>query len=127
MTMYSTKKQFEVASAKTVTVGRRVKLSGADNKVEDAGVGDIGIGIAETGGAAGAKVLIVLDGPIVPVVVGTGGATRGKLAKMIADGFTDVTPAGAGTTLVYPAGVFLQSGVAGDKVGMIHAPTVVTE
>lgn len=123
----ATYKSLEVAPAKTVTKGYRVKHSGADNLIENCGAGELGIGEALDDGAAGDKVRVILDGAVVPVVVGTGGATRGALAKSVADGMTDATAVAAGTTLMHSPGIFLESGVAGDQVGLIKSPRTITE
>lgn len=111
-----------IAAGKTATNGIPVKHSGADNEIETCGAGDDGIGIPLTTGVAGDTVDVVMysGGAIVPVKVGTGGATRGKWAVVAADGLTDKTP-GGGTTVCYLHGKFLQSGVVGDLVGLLIA------
>ena len=70
-------------------------------------------------------VVLLAGACIVPVKVGTGGATRGQHAVAVSNGFTDITP-GGGTVAKYTNGVFMQTGVAGDFVGMIPlaVPTV---
>ena len=110
---------FTVAATKTATLGQRVRLASADGEVQDCAAGEDGIGVALTTQAAGEKVGVVLDGhAIAKVKVGTGGATRGKVAIAVADGFTDMLLSN-GKDTQYPAGKFLQSGVAGDLVGML--------
>jgi hypothetical protein len=100
-----------------------VKFSGADNAVEDCGANEDGIGIAMESGVAGDTVSISLEGfAVVEVLVGTGGATRGAYAKFLADGFTDQATAD-GTTVRFLAGKFMQSGVAGDRVGLLLGVT----
>lgn len=121
----STIKTFTASGA--VTQGRRVMHGAADNEVANCIAGALGIGEALDTGVAGDRIRVVLDGPVVPVVVGTGGATRGTLAKGVADGMTDATPVAAGTTLMQAYGVFLESGVAGDQVGLIKSPRTITE
>lgn len=120
---------FTVKAAAAATQYRLVKFGAADNEVEDASAGDIGCGIALETKAAGARVRVALLGGNgrVPVKVGTGGATRGKLAKGVATGLTDATPAGAGTTATPIVGFFMQSGVAGEVVGLRPAMQWVTE
>lgn len=68
-------------------------------------------------GAVGDQVQIVhlSGGGVIPVKVGTGGATEGSPAKVVATGFTN------GTTGTELAGYFTQTGVAGDIVGMVPA------
>lgn len=110
---------FTVASGQTVTAGYRVKFASADNECQNCGVNEDGIGIALQAGAAGEKVSILLDGQgIVKVIVGTGGATRGSFAVTVANGFTNQAIAD-GATVRYLAGKFMQTGVAGDTVGLL--------
>lgn len=125
-------REYTVEAAATVTVGKRVKFGTSDTTVEDCGANENGIGIAveyhntvnETAGAAGTRVGIALDGvAIVPVLVGTGGATRGSFAVTVSDGLTNQT-IGGGSTLVHIAGKFMQTGVVGDIVGMLVGCTV---
>jgi hypothetical protein len=115
---------FTVQSGQTVRGGFAVKFASDDQEVLEAGANsELAIGVARRPGhtyAAGEQVEVVVSGAIVPVVVGTGGCTRGKDVRMIADGVTDV-PAwdAAGATVVPVLGKFLQSGVAGDHVGIL--------
>lgn len=110
---------YVVASGQTATKGFGVVFASADNEIDDAGANGNAIGIALESGVAGATVEVALLGyAIVPVKVGTGGATRGAFAIMAADGYTNQT-LGGGTTVKYPAGKFLQTGVAGDEVGLL--------
>jgi hypothetical protein len=80
-------------------------------------------------GAAGDKVqLAYLAGAcIIPVLVGTGAATRGKFAKVVSDGVTDATPTVTTPAAIDVVGFFTQSGVAGDIVGMVPARSWLTE
>jgi len=108
-----------------VAIGGVVKDGTADHQCQPStdGVDATGIvlQLGPLAGAVGDKVTIVpLSGScIVPVKVGTGGATRGKQAKVVADGVTNAVPAGAGTTAMPTVGQFTQTGVAGDMVGLI--------
>lgn len=117
---YSTTLALAVASGQVVTEGLGVVLA-SDTTCQVAGAdSDLIIGIARTSQTAGEEVVIDLFGPIIPVKVGTGGATRGKKAKHVADGFTDATAHnsdGTGNESTY--GIFLQSGVAADIVGLV--------
>jgi hypothetical protein len=110
---------YTVASAKTVTQGFAVKLSGADDQIENmAAVGDNCIGIALDSGTAGSVVRIALWGTgVIRAKVGTGGATRGGPAKYASDGLTDAT-VGGGTTKLTVLGQFVDNGAAGDFVGV---------
>ncbi len=110
---------FVIPATKTTTEGLRVKFSGADNQVEACGAGEDGIGVAMASGVAGDTVQVVLEGYCVAKVkVGTGGATRGAFAKIVADGYTDQAIAD-GTTPRLLAGKFMNTGVAGDFVGLL--------
>lgn len=108
-----------VLTATTVTVGGVVKDGTSDKQVQPTtdGVGAIGVvtSLGALAGAAGDKVQMayLAGAAIVPVKVGTGGATRGKQAKVVADGVTD------GTTGTEVVGTFTESGVVGDLVGLL--------
>ncbi len=122
-----------VETGQTVAVGRVVKDGNADKEVQHTtdGVEAIGVitALGALAGAAGDKVAVALlaGACVIPVKVGTGGATRGKLAKVVADGVTDATPDVATPTGVNIVGFFTQSGVAGDLVGMVPARSWLTE
>lgn len=112
-----------VAATKTVTAGLPVIASSADGEcLNSTTQSDLTLGVALTGGAAGALVQVLHYGPIAKVLVGTGGATFGKKAYFPAavDGFTDA-PAhdSSGATDGSTLGVFMNSGAAGDYVGMM--------
>ena len=111
---------FTVASGQAVTLGKPVKFASADTEVLNAAATtDDVIGIALETGAAGAQVRVALLGvAIARVLVGTGGATRGAKAKWVSDGIADATVGGGTTKVVFP-GLFMQSGVAGDYVGLL--------
>jgi hypothetical protein len=116
---YSTTLALAVASGQVVTAGLGVVFA-SDTTCQVAGASDLIFGIARTSQTAGQEVVIDLFGPIIPVKVGTGGATRGTKAKHVTDGFTDATAHnsdGTGNESTY--GIFLQSGLAGDIVGMV--------
>lgn len=122
-----------VETATTCTVGGIVKDGNADKEVQPTtdGVGAIGVitALGALAGAAGDKVqMAYLAGAcIIPVKVGTGGATRGKFAKVVSDGVTDATETVTTPVAVNVVGFFTQSGVAGDIVGMIPAKSWLTE
>jgi hypothetical protein len=110
-----------VTAGQTVSVGRVAKDGGADHEVQHSADGADAIGViyalGPLNGAAGDLVqLVYLAGAcIVPVKVGTGGATRGKAAACVADGVTNAVDDAVAV------GFFTQSGVAGDVVGMVPA------
>lgn len=74
---------------------------------------------------AGAKVQCLQLGgsgaAVVPVKVGTGGASAGLFAVVVSDGLTNQT-LGGGTTVRHIAGKFTQTGVVGDVVGLAVGP-----
>lgn len=108
---------FTVAAGKTVTEGFGVKLSGADDQIEDgAAVGDECIGIALGSGTAGQTVRVALFGKgAVRVKVGSAGLTRGAFAKYSSTGAVTAT-IGGGTTKLVVWGQALQNGASGDFV-----------
>lgn len=107
------------AAAAAVTAGMPVKLGTAETDCLLAGANEKAIGIAIESGVAGDTIQVSLFGyAIVPVKVGTGGATHGEFAICAADGATNQT-LGGGTTVKYVIGRFLQTGVVGDKVGLL--------
>jgi hypothetical protein len=112
----------------TIRKGFPVKISDATTTpktiVECTANTDDCIGISrdagDATGATGLKQIVVYGhGGIVPVLVGTGGATAGKAARLAAaaDGVTDATT-GGGTTKIVELGPFEDTGVAGDIVGL---------
>lgn len=117
---YANIKTFVVKAASAATKGKRVKLDSAGT-VLDATTNDRTIGTFYESAVAGARVQVILDGQAHEVLVGTGGATCGAYATCVSDGLTDITP-GGGTTLKNVCGIFLETGVAADYVGMMQCP-----
>jgi hypothetical protein len=123
----------KVEAGQTVAVGRVVKDGDADHECQHSADGVDAIGVITSlgplAGAAGDEVqLAYLAGAIViPVKVGTGGATRGKLAKCVADGVTNAVPDVATPAAMNVVGYFTQTGVVGDIVGMVPARSWLTE
>jgi hypothetical protein len=122
-----------VETGQAVAVGRVVKDGNADKECQHTtdGVKAIGVIVAlgKDAGAAGDKVqMAYLAGAcIIPVKVGTGGATRGYFAKVVSDGVTDATETVTTPAAMDVVGFFTQSGVAGDLVGMVPARSWLTE
>lgn len=119
LTEHATVATYAVATAATATKGMLAILS-SDTTCEDGGAdSDLGVGVFKNTAAAGEAAEIQLFGPVVYALVGTGGATRGKKAVHLADGFADA-PAhdsdGGTNDEIY--GIFMQSGIATDIVGM---------
>ena len=118
------RKQYTVASGDTATKGEAVLLD-SDTTVDDCdAASDLAIGVAMTTQAAGEEVEIALFGHgVIPVVVGTNGATRGTKAQLESDGFTDAgthdSDGGVANQSTY--GIFLQSGTVGQFVGLLLA------
>jgi hypothetical protein len=118
---------YTVAASQTVRAGMPVILSGSDTAIDEAIISnDLCIGVAlgtpGTSYAAAAVVQVLHYGPIVPVLVGTGDATRGKKAVVSAsaDGMCDCAAHDSdGTGNQNVQGVFMQSGVATEHVGMM--------
>lgn len=119
-TCFAIIKTYVVASGEVVTEGRAVQFAGADDQAQIAnGAGEKSFGVALTSGTAGQQVQVgMLGHAIYRVKVGTGGATRGEFAILAADGYTNQT-LGGGNTVRYISGMFLQTGVVGDMVGMM--------
>ncbi len=126
---------YSVAAGQTVRHGMPVKLSGADI-VEATAITDNVIGIAYeqvtnvpqttaipqygwTAPAAAKVSVWHLGYGVCPVRVGTGGATAGVPLRPAAagDGATDAT-VGGGTGKILILGTCLDTGVAGDLVGV---------
>ncbi len=120
---------FKVATGNTVRGGFAVKFASDDQEIVEAGANsELAIGVAKSPGktyAAGDTVEVFLGPGIVPMVVGTGDVTRGIDARMISDGITDCPAwSAAGSTVVPVIGKTLQSGVAGDVVGVLIGATL---
>lgn len=111
---------FTVTATKASTKGFAQIISGNMTVEDDASTGDTVVGVALETATAGNRVQVLVAGPIVPMKVGTGDTTRGKKQKTVATGITDApatTNSGATTTPIL--GVALESGVAGDFVGVM--------
>lgn len=108
------------------TRGKGVKITGDEPMtMTDCSAGESPDAVAlETQATSGkpCQVVMLSGACIIKVLVGTGNATRGKYAKVVGDGFADAGTLGGGTTAQEVAGKFVQSGVAGDYVGMQPAP-----
>ncbi len=118
--------RFTVKAATTATAGLKCKFGGSDTEVEVCAAGEAGSGWFKTSAAAGENVDVWLDGfAIIPVTVGTGGATRGALAifAAAADGMTDKT-VGGGSTVAHVTGRFMNSGSATHTVGLLIGASI---
>lgn len=121
-------KSYVVKSGTTTVVGGRTIFSVADNNdafVDNSAANDdtaIGTFLEAIVGDGVKKVQVCLDGICsVLMKVGTGGTTRGKKQKLVADGITDADANGGGTLAHGIIGIALNSGVVGDLVGVMPA------
>lgn len=114
-------RSFDHASQPAFSRGDEVKFGTDDQLLAAAGTNDpLAIGIIWKDNAAGRPAHVALYGhAIIPVTVGTGGATRGVDAVTVADGFTDAAANGGGSTSQIIKGKFLQSGSATDEVELM--------
>jgi len=119
-------KTYRVKSGTTTVAGKRVKFGTADDEVDNAAAGDdlaFGTARAAVVGDGSKTVEVILDcHQLVPMLVGTGGCTRGVRQKYVSDGITDATTNGGGTTAEAIVGIAMQTGVAGDVVGVCPLP-----
>lgn len=116
-------KTFTVAAGQAATEGRAMSFAAADEEVQLTAAGAaVTCGIALETKAAGERVQVLVGEGIIKVKVGTGGATRGLYAVVVADGLTNTATIGGGTVVKNLAGRFLQTGVAGDVVGLLFHP-----
>lgn len=121
---HATIETFTVTATKAATKGFAVIISGNMTVEDDAATGDTAIGVALDTATAGNRVQVLLFGPVVPMKVGTGDTTRGKKQKTVATGITDApTTTNSGATTTPIIGIALESGVAGDFVGVMLAPS----
>ena len=112
---------FSDASMPAFSKGDEVKFDSSDTLLAETTNSDVAaIGVVVQANAAGKPVSVAMYGSaaVIPVLVGTGGATRGSFAVKTTDGFTNSDTIGGGTTAMYIRGQFTQSGVAGDYVGL---------
>lgn len=120
-------KRYVITNGTTLAVGDRVIFGANDTTVDKAGANsDLAFGTVVAGGVgnAGGTVFadVVLDSHIiVPMKVGTGGATRGKKQKFATDGVTDADTNGGGTLPHGVVGIAMQTGVVGDLIGVMPA------
>ena len=112
---------YTVATSDTSTEGEAVLLD-SDTTIDDCdGASDLAIGIAMADGTPGDEIDVCMFGwAVQSVLVGTNGATRGVKAQLESDGFTDAgTHDSDGTGNQSTYGIFLQSGTAGQFVGLL--------
>jgi hypothetical protein len=116
-------KTFTVAAGQAATEGRPVSFAASDQEVQTtAAAAAVTCGIALETKAAGERVQVLVSEGLVKVKVGTGGATRGLYAVVVSDGVTNSATLGGGTVVKNLVGRFMQTGVAGDVVGLLFHP-----
>ena len=115
-----------VKAASTATIARCGIYDGTDElTVLDCTTGQRpDVIFMETGVAGKAVQCLQIAGSgasVVPVKVGTGGASAGQYAVVVSDGVTNQAMSD-GTTARHIVGKFTQTGVVGDIVGLALAP-----
>jgi pyruvate kinase len=115
-------KTLTVVAAGSTVEGRPISLNNSDEECTITAAGASCDGIALETKAAGERVQVLMGDGLVKVKVGTGGATRGLYAVVVADGVTNSATLGGGTVVRHIVGKFLQTGVAGDVVGLRFSP-----
>lgn len=122
-----------VEASQTVAVGRVVKDGTGDGKCQHTtdGVGAVGV-VVTLGKLAGVapdrvQIAYLAGAAVIPVLVGTGGATAGKFAKVVSDGVTDAAETVTTPVATEIVGFFTQTGVVGDVIGMVPARSWLTE
>lgn len=128
---------FTVAAGQTVRAGMGIKIAATDTSPATAdypqaqeAIADtddpIAIAYGEPGESwtAGETFtgILVAGGGMIPVLVGTGGVTRGLSVTATTDGFTNAAANGNGTTRIFSPGVAFATGVVGDFVPMLMKP-----
>jgi hypothetical protein len=117
---FATVHTMTVQTGQAATLGRLCAVVSATECKNAGAADDTIIGVFAHDAAAGETVDIYCPAPIVKVVVGTGGATVNNWAIPVANGVTDA-PAhdSSGATNDVIVGKFVQSGVVGDRIGML--------
>lgn len=107
------------AGAGGLTKGLGAEFGSTDDTMIAAGAADpLWVGVPLATASAGERCQVAVQG-IVPVFVGSTGATRGERAALASDGYVDAAAASGGATEVYVCGIFMQSGVDNDYVGLL--------
>ena len=118
-------KTYTAKNGVVFAVGSRVKFGATDTEADLGGAGDdLTFGTALnvcTGNAAGSVIVeVALDVPqIIAMIVGVGGSTRGTKQIAVATGVTDAMANGGGTVAHPLVGIAMQTGVAGDLIGVM--------
>lgn len=114
-----------VAAAQTIERGHLLRAGATAGEVVKCGAGERGIYVAlENNSTAGSRIQVAFLSPssILPVIVGTGGASEGAMLVLAADGVTDAPTLGGGTVVRNVVGVAVETGVADDLIGMWPMP-----
>jgi hypothetical protein len=134
---------YTVAAGQTVRAGMGIKVAATDTSpatadypqaqeaiantdlVEAIAAGEPGVTYAAGDQFTG---YLMSDGGVIPVMVGTGGVTRGTYICATTNGFTDAPANGNGTTRIFSPGTArAASSTAGDFVGMLIKPTALAK
>jgi hypothetical protein len=114
-----------VATGQTTTAGYPVIFSGSEDEIgTNSSTPDAIIGIALDTCAAGTECRVALLGPVIPMLVGTGGSTYGVKQQPLADGVTDAAAhdsSGAVDDVII--GLAMQSGAHDDMIGVMVMPS----
>jgi hypothetical protein len=129
---------FTVAAGQTVRPGMGIKIAATDASPATAdypqaqeAIADTDDPIAIAAGELDATAYaageiftgyLMAGGGVIPILVGTGGITRGLSAVCASDGFTNAPANGNGTTRIFSPGVALATGVVGDGVALLVKP-----
>lgn len=117
---------FVLKNGTTVAAFQLGKFTATEAEVDQCGAGDkpeLVFQEAKVGDGVSTITCYRLSaGGVMPVLVGTGGATRGSFAECGATGTAVNRTLGGGTTVRHIAGTFDQGGVAGDVVGLSCSP-----
>lgn len=114
-------KSYAVKSGTTSVVGGQAIFTTTEGEVDNGAAGGAFVGTfleAVVGDGTKMAQVALHSSLIVPMVVGTGGSTRGKYQVYGTSGVTDMAAAGVGT-MVTCAGIAVQSGVSGDLIGVL--------
>jgi hypothetical protein len=113
-----------VATGQTTTKGLPVIFSGSEEAIAtNASTPDAVIGIALETKTAGLECQVALFGPVIPMVVGTGGSTYGVKQQFVSDGVTDAAAHdSSGAVDDFIVGIAMQSGSAADLIGVQVLP-----
>lgn len=124
LTLNALEKEYTVTAGQAATLGEPAIFGASDTTVQNSNAAsDLIIGTFKATAVAGAQVVVYIHAfAVIPCEVGTGGATRGTKAVAVADGYTDAAAHNSdGVNNASTYGFFMQSGTAGQTVGLALA------